>query len=136
MVSTQVKKMINIHHFPSRPLYRTFTNIVLDFYLDTYWHSCADRGTIKKETSFQLFSSILKVLQRESALDKVVLLGDIFQLPSITPGNFMSDVFNALQCRELAVKLNTNHRSEGSIIFDNADRVKERKMPMFDRCRL
>ena len=39
--------------------------------------------------SVVLFSSLIECLQKASCLTKIVLLGDVLQLPSIDPGNFM-----------------------------------------------
>lgn len=75
----------------------------------------------------------MKCLIRSSKLKKIVLLGDIHQLPSIDPGNFMQDLFNALQKFDLTVELETNHRSEGSLLFENAGRIANKQMPIFDR---
>ena len=74
--------------------------------------------------SVVLFSSLIECLQKASCLTKVVLLGDVLQLPSIDPGNFMEDLFNAFRPEGLALELETNHRSEGSLIFENARRYK------------
>ena len=70
--------------------------------------------------SLELFASLIKCLQQASRLTKIVLLGDVLQLPSIDPGNFMEDMFNAFRPEGFAVELETNHRSEGSLIFENA----------------
>ena len=72
--------------------------------------------------SVVLFSSLIECLQKASCLTKIVLLGDVLQLPSIDPGNFMEDLFNAFRPEGLAIELETNHRSEGSLIFENARR--------------
>ena len=72
--------------------------------------------------SVVLFSSLIECLQKASCLTKIVLLGDVLQLPSIDPGNFMEDLFNAFRPEGLALELETNHRSEGSLIFENARR--------------
>ena len=72
--------------------------------------------------SVVLFSSLIECLQKASRLTKVILLGDVLQLPSIDPGNFMEDLFNAFRPEGLALELETNHRSEGSLIFENAKR--------------
>ena len=46
--------------------------------------------------SVTTFSRLLDILLRSSRLRHIVLLGDIRQLPSIEPGNFLSDTFQAL----------------------------------------
>ena len=76
---------------------------------------------------------LLTTLLRGSELLKIVLLGDVLQLPSIEPGNLMSDIFSALKVKNFVVELNTNHRSEGRLLFDTAKRISQRQMPIFDR---
>ena len=66
---------------------------------------------------------------------KVVLLGDHLQLPSVDPGNFMEDLYVAMRPQEFVVNLRTNHRSEGSLIFENATKISQRQMPIFDETR-
>ena len=81
----------------------------------------------------QLFSHLIRVLVKACPLKKVVLLGDVSQLPSIAPGNFMTDLFRSLRQESFVVELRTNHRSESSLIFNNAHRICQGKMPLFDR---
>ena len=81
----------------------------------------------------QLFSHLIRILIKACPLKKVVLLGDVNQLPSIAPGNFMSDLFRSLMAESFVVQLTTNHRSESSLIFENAERICRGKMPLFDR---
>lgn len=45
----------------------------------------------------------------------------------------MDDMFMSLQKSSCAVELTTNHRSEGSIIFDNASKISRREEPLFDK---
>ncbi|XP_062619654.1 DNA helicase B-like isoform X2 [Saccostrea cucullata] len=78
------------------------------------------------------FHSLFKMLVREANLRRIVLLGDVRQLPSIEPGNFLSDMFNGLQNLGCAVELRTNHRSESQLIIDNATRISEQRSPIFD----
>ena len=82
--------------------------------------------------SIEIFQFLLKYLIEGSNLTKVVLLGDHLQLPSVDPGNFMEDLFTALKPRGLTITLLTNHRSEGSIIFNNATKISSQQMPIFD----
>ena len=82
--------------------------------------------------STEVFQWLLKHLIDGARLRKIVLLGDHLQLPSVDPGNFMEDLFTALGPRSMTVTLETNHRSEGNLIFDNATRISRRKMPVFD----
>ena len=72
--------------------------------------------------SVELLSGLLDCLNKASRLEKLVLLGDVLQLPSIDPGNMMEDLFNAIRPDGFAVELITNHRSEGFLIFNNARR--------------
>ena len=82
--------------------------------------------------STEVFQWLLKHLIEGARLRKIVLLGDHLQLPSVDPGNFMEDLFTALGPRSMTVTLETNHRSEGNLIFNNATRISRRKMPVFD----
>ena len=45
-----------------------------------------------------------------SKVQKLVILGDIDQLPSIAPGNVLGDFFHGLKEKGLVVELKTNHR--------------------------
>jgi len=45
----------------------------------------------------------------------------------------MHDMFKSLKLASCAVELTTNHRSEGSIISDNAERISHGMEPVFDR---
>lgn len=42
------------------------------------------------------FAFLIELLLNHAKLRKVVLLGDIRQLPSIEPGNFLADIFSSL----------------------------------------
>lgn len=83
--------------------------------------------------SIELFSSLISCLLDNTQLMKVVLLGDVLQLPSIDPGNFMCDLFFSLRAADSVVELTTNHRSEGSLIFKNAERISQQKDPIFNK---
>jgi ATP-dependent exoDNAse (exonuclease V) alpha subunit len=69
-------------------------------------------------------SLLSKVLEKlvEFGLRKVVLLGDVDQLPSIEPGSFLADMYFGLKALKpgICVDLRTNHRSEARAIVDNA----------------
>jgi len=82
--------------------------------------------------SIEIFSLLIKYLQSGSRLQKVVLLGDHLQLPSVDPGNFMEDLYKAMITKGFVVNLKTNHRSEGSLIFNNATKISQQQMPIFD----
>ena len=49
--------------------------------------------------SIEVIQWLLKYLIEESSIQKIVLLGDHLQLPSVEPGNFMEDLFHALHTR-------------------------------------
>ena len=83
--------------------------------------------------SVELFSTLMRYLPMAwRNFKKIVLLGDIHQLPSIDPGNFMADLHKALLSHGCVTELKTNHRSEGSLIFDNAKAILKGQMPKFD----
>jgi ATP-dependent exoDNAse (exonuclease V) alpha subunit len=49
--------------------------------------------------SVELFHWLLKYLLEGSGLQRIVLLGDHLQLPSVDPGNFMADLCSALEAK-------------------------------------
>ncbi|XP_029398310.1 DNA helicase B isoform X2 [Mus pahari] len=86
-----------------------------------------DEGSL---VSVGIFKSVLKLLcEHHSKLSKLIILGDVRQLPSIEPGNMLQDVFETLKSRQCAIELKTNHRTESQLIVDNATR---RQFPEFD----
>nr|XP_023423371.1 DNA helicase B isoform X2 [Cavia porcellus] len=88
-----------------------------------------DEGSL---VSVAIFKSVLKLLCEHSKLSKLIILGDIRQLPSIEPGNLLKDLFDTLKSRKCAIELKTNHRAESQLIVDNATRISERQLPRFD----
>lgn len=87
--------------------------------------------------SVKVFSKLLSCLKERSELQQVILLGDIKQLPSIEPGNFLCDVYQTLAMHGVAVTLKTNHRSDSDLIVQNAVKISQppRQMPHFDDLR-
>ncbi|XP_070568119.1 DNA helicase B-like [Ptychodera flava] len=82
--------------------------------------------------SIEVFTSVLDILMRESELCKIVFLGDIKQLPSIDPGNFLSDLYRSYSTIGWSISLLTNHRAESALIVDNATRIAKQQQPHFD----
>ncbi|KPP65246.1 DNA helicase B-like [Scleropages formosus] len=68
-----------------------------------------DEGSL---VSVQILNSILSMLTKFSQLQKFIILGDVRQLPSIEPGNTLSDMFNCLLQVRWAIEMKMNHRSE------------------------
>ena len=81
--------------------------------------------------SVKAFSTLIKILMRKAALQQVILLGDKNQLPSIEPGNFLNDVYQALEPYGCSITLRTNHRAESQVIVENANRISHQEMPWF-----
>lgn len=52
----------------------------------------------------------------------------------LTPvlGNFLSDVYHSLSSLGLSTMLTQNHRSKGHLIVDNAGRIAQKQLPVFD----
>lgn len=99
------------------------------------WRFCSKSILVVDECSLvsvKTFSTLLKILMENARLSRIILLGDIRQLPSIEPGNFLSDVFTSLITRGCAIELKTNHRAESQLIVDNATRISLRKYPIMD----
>lgn len=83
--------------------------------------------------SVRLFATLIDILRRNSKLQQVVLLGDIDQLPSIEAGNFLSDVYRALDRHGASIKLTTNHRTDSAHIVQNAIKISQQQMPVFTK---
>ncbi|KAK2498378.1 hypothetical protein MC885_011891 [Smutsia gigantea] len=88
-----------------------------------------DEGSL---VSVGIFKSVLSLLCEHAKLSKLIILGDIRQLPSIEPGNLLKDLFETLKSRNCAIELKTNHRAESELIVDNATRISRRQFPKFD----
>lgn len=87
--------------------------------------------------SVRVFSKLLSCLTKWSELQQVILLGDINQLPSIEPGNFLCDGYQTLAMHGVSVTLKTNHRSDSDLIVQNAVKISQppRQMPHFNPLR-
>lgn len=81
-----------------------------------------DEGSL---VSVKTLSTVLKSLMKYANLKKLIILGDIRQLPSIEPGNMFKDVYSSLYHIGWAIELSTNHRAESRLIVDNAARIAE-----------
>ncbi|XP_037369943.1 DNA helicase B [Talpa occidentalis] len=88
-----------------------------------------DEGSL---VSVQVFKSVLDLLCEHAKLSKLIILGDIRQLPSIEPGNLLKDLFDTLKSKNCAVELRKNHRAESELIVGNATRISKRQFPTFD----
>lgn len=85
--------------------------------------------------SLRTFATLLNILLEHAKLSKLILLGDVRQLPSIEPGNFLADIFAVFEERGFSMELKTNHRSESDLIVNNATRISHQNLPMFDPSR-
>ncbi|RXM97990.1 DNA helicase B [Acipenser ruthenus] len=81
-----------------------------------------DEGSL---ASVQILNYVFKRLMKEAQLRKVIILGDVRQLPSIQPGNALSDMFEGLCKKGWTIELTTNHRSESHLIVRNATKISE-----------
>ncbi|KAK6488339.1 DNA helicase B-like [Huso huso] len=81
-----------------------------------------DEGSL---ASVQILNYVFKLLMKEAQLRKVIILGDVRQLPSIQPGNALSDMFEGLCKKGWTIELTTNHRSESHLIVRNATKISE-----------
>ena len=77
------------------------------------------------------FAFLIGILIDHAQLRRIVLLGDVRQLPSIEPGNFLSDLFQSLNRLGCGVELRKNHRAESQIVVDNATNISEKSYPVF-----
>jgi len=83
----------------------------------------------------RVFAKLVSVLKESAQLQQVILLGDVLQLPSIEPGNFLADIFQALMKHGVAIALNTNHRADSELIVENAIKISNQQMPLFHQAR-
>ncbi|XP_078424099.1 DNA helicase B isoform X2 [Cetorhinus maximus] len=81
-----------------------------------------DEGSL---VSVQVLSEVLKLLMNHANLKKLIILGDVRQLPSIEPGNMLNDVYSSLKRIRWGIELETNHRAESQLIIDNAAKIAE-----------
>ncbi|XP_053575200.1 DNA helicase B [Bombina bombina] len=88
-----------------------------------------DEGSL---VSVHIFSSTLQLLCDHGRLAKLIILGDVRQLPSIEPGNLLADIFKRLDSMQWAIELRTNHRAESQLIVDNAAEISQQNFPQFD----
>lgn len=74
-----------------------------------------------------IFDHILSVLRPDT---KIIILGDVYQLPSVSPGNVLYDL---IACDRMQVTtLNQNYRQgEKSSIASNAERMNDGKSDLF-----
>jgi len=86
------------------------------------------RVLIIDETSlvdFELFARLLEMLVECSRLQKIVIVGDVNQLPSIGAGAILEDLCEFLGAERVCF-LETNHRNASATIFENATRIRDR----------
>ncbi|XP_078273511.1 DNA helicase B isoform X2 [Rhinoraja longicauda] len=81
-----------------------------------------DEGSL---VSVKTLSTVLKLLMKYANLKKLIILGDVRQLPSIEPGNMFKDIYSSFYQIGCAIELSTNHRAESRLIVDNATRIAE-----------
>ncbi|XP_072036054.1 uncharacterized protein [Amphiura filiformis] len=79
-----------------------------------------------------VFSNVLHALLYQGKLKKLVLLGDYRQLPSVEPGNLLSDLYKVFKQYGWSIELTQNHRSESELIVNNATEISSQRMPVFD----
>ena len=82
-----------------------------------------------------VFSNVLHALLYQGKLKKLVLLGDYRQLPSVEPGNLLSDLYKVFKQYGWSIELTQNHRAESELIVNNATEISNQRMPIFDKAR-
>ena len=85
--------------------------------------------------SVRVFAKLISILNAFAQLQQVILLGDVLQLPSIEPGNFLADIYQALTKHGVAITLKTNHRADSELIVQNAIKISIQQKPLFDQAR-
>ncbi|XP_060067497.1 DNA helicase B-like [Ylistrum balloti] len=103
---------------------------------DLPWKFSSTKVLVVDECSMvavHIFATLLDILLRNSNLQRIILLGDVRQLPSVQPGNFLEDIFNTFNWNPgCSIELKTNHRSESELIVNNATKISCKQMPKFD----
>ena len=79
-----------------------------------------------------IFSNVLFALLYQGKLKKLILLGDYRQLPSVEPGNLLSDLYKVFKEYGWSIELTKNHRAESELIVRNATEISNQRMPIFD----
>lgn len=114
--------------------YRFYVSKLKKLNPDAEWKFKSVKTLVVDECSMvavSTFSTLLTTLMENSKLRRIVLLGDVRQLPSIEPGNFLSDVYRSMDPVKSSIELMTNHRAESNLIIENATTISQKRYPLF-----
>ena len=95
------------------------------------------RNLVLDEQSMQDIVILAALLEKLTNLERIVFVGDPFQLPSVGPGALLRDL---LACERISrTRLTTVYRQEGGLIVENANRIRRgnthiRVDESFQRC--
>eukprot|EP00095_Tigriopus_kingsejongensis_P006124 maker-scaffold98_size375582-snap-gene-1.15 protein:Tk06124 transcript:maker-scaffold98_size375582-snap-gene-1.15-mRNA-1 annotation:"dna helicase b isoform x1" len=102
---------------------------------DEEWKFAGTKFLVLDESSMislELLSTLITILVKNSIIEKMVLVGDRHQLPSIGPGNIFHDFFLSMRSGGSSTELMMNHRSDGTAIFQNAQKISCGILPTLD----
>jgi DNA helicase B len=114
--------------------YRLYVTKLMKLNTDAEWKFKSVKILVVDECSMvavSTFSTLLTTLMENSKLRRIVLLGDVRQLPSIESGNFLSDVYRSMYPVKSSIELMTNHRAESHLIIENATTISQNRYPLF-----
>lgn len=124
------KRLSEITHYPAATIHRGLGyNPKMGGFQKDEAHPLSADLVVIDETSMvdtSLMFHLLKAIPDQAVL---ILVGDVFQLPSVGPGNVLGDFINSQKIP--VVHLNQIFRQgEGSLIVVNAHRIHQGEMPI------
>ncbi|MEW6187266.1 MAG: ATP-dependent RecD-like DNA helicase [Thermodesulfobacteriota bacterium] len=127
------KRLSEVTHFPAATIHRGLGfNPKMGGFQKNADHPLAVDLVVVDEASMvdtYLMCHLLRAVPDRAVL---ILVGDVFQLPSVGPGNVLSDIIRSQKAP--TVELNRIFRQgEGSLIVVNAHRIQQGDMPILAR---
>jgi exodeoxyribonuclease V alpha subunit len=124
------KRLSEVTHYPAATIHRGLGyNPKLGGFQKNEKHPLSADLVVIDEASMvdtYLMFHLLKAVPDQAVL---ILVGDVFQLPSVGPGNVLSDIIQSEKVS--VVQLNRIFRQgEGSLIVVNAHRIHQGEMPI------
>jgi exodeoxyribonuclease V alpha subunit len=124
------KRLSEVTHYPAATIHRALGyNPKMGGFQKNEDHPLAADILVVDEASMVDTVLMFYLLKAVPKVAVVIMVGDVFQLPSVGPGNVLDDL---IQSRRIPViQLNQIFRQgEGSLIVVNAHRIHEGEMPI------
>ncbi|MFH0787947.1 MAG: ATP-dependent RecD-like DNA helicase [Pseudomonadota bacterium] len=124
------KRLSEVTHYPAATIHRALGyNPKLGGFQKDEEHPLPADLVVIDEASMVDTSLMFHLLKAVPDQASLILVGDVFQLPSVGPGNVLSDLIESQ--RIPVVQLNQIFRQgEGSLIVVNAHRIHQGEMPI------